>query len=145
MKSAGSARLSQTGPSGTTAVWFGSGPDLGTGPRLSVASGCRAGGISWLNFSVILVVAAGTEESRRKHGKFFDRAWIKAVGRHRRNHKCTRNYFHFYFSLWAAAKAEEEIKNSKASFPLTQRFCFIFCSRVSSVFFRSGRDFIWMH
>lgn len=119
---------------------------LRTGPGYRATVVCSLGLQSWRYFLTKFLCHTGCCcRYRRKHGKFFDRAWIKVVGRHRRNHKCTRNYFHFYFSLWAAAKAEEEIKNSKASFPLTQRFCFIFCSRVSSVFLRSGRDFIWMH
>lgn len=71
MKASGRARLGQPGPSGTPAVWLGWWPGLGTGLQLSVATGCRAAGISWLNFSVILFAVA-------LEGRPGERTWIKS-------------------------------------------------------------------
>ncbi len=96
MKSAGPARRGQTGPSGTPAVCLGSALGLGTGLQLSVATGRRAAGISWLNFSVILfaVILEGG------HGNFWERTWIKVTRCHRRKTQMKSQYicFDFYFT-----------------------------------------------
>lgn len=146
MKGSRPARLSQTSPSGTPAVWLGSRLGLGTGLQLSVATGCRAAGISWLNFSVILfaVIFEG------RQGNFREGTWIKshymAVWE---DTNTTTNvvtmYFFFLFQIMGFSKSWEEIKNSKASFPLIQLPCLIFLQLSKHHIFCIGRDFIWMH
>lgn len=101
----------------------------GTGLRLSVATGCRAAGISWLNFPVILfaVVWRYTDEGMGSlvRGKSTERYTSQrhSGGKMQKKKKNTQPpianvgrklpfCFNFYFGSWASAKSERKLKNS---------------------------------